>query len=421
MRIYKFGGASIKDADSIRNVGNILSKESGPLVVVISAMGKTTNKLEQLISLGYEGKEQEYFLLWQEIVEEHLKVAEKLRIRKIVESVFVNYSDYVKKIAQQYIHSNLEPIYDEFYDQLIFLGEMMSTKLVYYYFKMLAFDVIWKDARDFIQTDCNFRLASIKWSKTIDAVQKHILQSSMSNDIFVTQGFIGCCSTGKTTSLGREGSDYTAAILAYCLAAESVTVWKDVPGVLTADPRKVSNAELIQNLSFRDAIELTYYGAQVIHPKTIQPLQKKNIPLYVRSFIDYQKSGTKINSDEHQDKPAMIVITENQYLVQISSKDYSFIAEKHLSTIFSLLNQYRIRVNLMRNSAISFSVSVSAEQDRFMSFIDELDSLFMVDYEKDLTLITIRHFRDETVNRFKENKKIIFEEKHGITHQMIVK
>lgn len=421
MKVYKFGGASIKDAPSIVNVGNILKREKGPLVIVVSALGKMTNKLESLVSDAFKKDLDQFLLLWEQIKIEHLDVAKELDIMDFMISEFSTMKSPIQSIIDDYILSDKDLDYDELYDQLIYLGEFLSTKLVYAYLNKHVLQISWLDARNFILTDSNFRMASIQWDETLKATN-NILRPILSDDkLLITQGFIGRCNSGKTTSLGREGSDYTAAILAFCLNAESVTVWKDVPGVLTADPRKVNNAQLIEHLSFRDAIELTYYGAQVIHPKTIQPLQKKDIPLFVRSFIDYDSQGTKIDNIVGQKKPAMIVITENQYLVQISSKDYSFIAEKHLSTIFSLLNQYRIRVNLMRNSAISFSVSVTAEEERFMSFINELDPLFLIDYEKDLCLITIRHYDDLTIDRFKVNKKIIFEEKHGITHQMILK
>lgn len=421
MKVYKFGGASIKNASAIVNVGKILQNESGPLVIVISAMGKMTNKLERLVALAFERNEQYFLLLWEDIRLDHLAVAEELGIKKQMELKYDLLHIYIHRIVEEYIHGDSVLQYDELYDQLIFLGEWMSTQLVQNYLNENAFPVTWMDARDFIQTDCNFRMASIDWDKTIRATQNELVSILTEKGIVVTQGFIGRCSTGKTTSLGREGSDYTAAILAYCLDAESVTVWKDVPGVLTADPRKVENAQLIDNLTFRDAIELTYYGAQVIHPKTIQPLQKKNIPLYVRSFIDYQGTGTRIHNVVHDEKPPMIVITEDQYLIHIASKDYSFIAEQHLSTIFRLLNDYRIRVNLMRNTAISFSVSVSAEKDRFESFIRELRPLFQVDVTSHLTLITIRHYDEKTIERFKGDKDVLFEERHGITHQMIVK
>lgn len=421
MKVYKFGGASIKDASSIVNVGNILKKERGPLVVVVSAMGKMTNKLEKLVHYAFKKDENQFLLLWDHIKHDHLNVAKELDVWDLMSSELSTLNSSIQNILEDYIYPENEVDYDELYDQLIYLGEFMSTKLVQAYLTEHVLEISWLDARDFILTDCNFRMAAIQWDETIQAT-KQLLQPKLSEgQLLITQGFIGRCNSGKTTSLGREGSDYTAAILAYCLDVESVTVWKDVRGVLTADPRKVMDAELIEHLSFRDAIELTYYGAQVIHPKTIQPLQKKDIPLFVRSFIDYESNGTKIDNNDSHNNPAMIVITENQYLVQISSKDYSFIAEKHLSTIFRLLNQYRIRVNLMRNSAISFSVSVSAEEERFNLFLRELDPLFLVDFEKDLTLITIRHYDESTIEQFKVNKRILFEEKHGITHQMILK
>lgn len=416
MKIFKFGGASIKNAEAVKNVAMIINRYEDDTVIVISAMGKSTNFFERIISHSFQDENNEAMVLWNEIMQDHISVAKDLGVGEIIEEDFQLFND---DIINRIRNRNTDN-YDQWYDQLICFGELMSTRIVAAYLNNIGCKTTWVDARKIIKTDNQYRIATVSWKETQKLVQESYRDCSEKESRMLTQGFIGS-NDQQSTSLGREGSDYTAAIISYCLDAESVTVWKDVPGVLSGDPRKVRHAELLPKLSYREAIELTYYGAQVIHPKTIQPLQNKKIPLHVRSFIDMEGAGTTIDQSGSEFYMPMIVITEDQYLMKLSSKDYSFIAEQHLSELFRKLNYYRVRVNLMRNSAISFTICVSAEPDRYQKLKNELEESFKVEDTTDLTLITLRHYNQSIVNRYKRGKEILFEEIQGDTYQMVTK
>lgn len=412
MLVYKFGGASVKDAAGVRNVSKIIVQCKEPLVVVVSAMGKTTNALEVIMQEQSMKQALEGLAV---LVENHLDIARELNISTPVSKLLSQcLSD-----GRSLLSSKSDYGYDEFYDQFISLGEQMSSQILTTYLKTQLDKVTWVDARKLIKTDEHFRFAGILWRETEAAIQQMFQEEYATKNLVVTQGFIGATLDGRTTTLGREGSDYTAAIFSYCLDADSMTVWKDVPGVLSADPRILSSATLIPKLSYREAIEMTYYGAQVIHPKTIQPIQRKEIPLWVKSFLNPSGQGTLIDASDAEQYQSMIVFTKNQYFLNITTKDFSFIAERHLSMLFRLFNTHRIRVNLMRNSAISFSVCLSAEPQRLNALLTELEYSFNVEQHADLELITIRHFNDETIDEMKRNRLIIFEEIHDVTFQMV--
>lgn len=416
MKVFKFGGASIKDIESIINVKNIIKSYTNDLVIVASAMGKTTNALEDVIQAKQNGELEQAHLLWHKIYQSHLETAQELNCATQANNKFTSINVYVNaRIDSTEIIS-----YDEMYDQIICAGELMSTCIISTYFNNQGIANTWVDARDIIKTNDRYRSADILWHETEIAVKKTYSEVTNDHQMIITQGFIGSTKDNQATTLGREGSDYTAAIISYCLDAEYVAIWKDVPGVLTADPRKIPEAFLLQRLSYQEAIELTYYGAQVIHPKTIQPIQEKKTALHVKSFLNPEGQGTIIDEDGDSSYPPLTVITENQYLLKFSTKDFSFIAEEHLSMLFRKFNQYRIRVNLMRNTAISFTICASAEVNKLAKLKEELKQDFTITEQAGLQLITVRHYHMAAINALKQNRKVLFEEIHGITYQMVV-
>lgn len=415
MRVFKFGGSSVKDIVGIKNVVHILETVKEPIAVVVSAMGKTTNAIEDVVKLVYSQKDEDALLQWDKICREHKQVAVDLVCEKHCQSYLEEYELEGRSILYDYSRENS----DEFYDQLISFGELMSSTLLTGYMISKGLAAVWVDARKIIKTDERFRSGNISWRATEDAVSMVLTDLMSRNQYMVTQGFIGRTRDGRTTTLGREGSDYTAAIISYCMDSESMAVWKDVPGVLTGDPRLFPDATLLPRLSYREAIEMTYYGAQVIHPKTIQPIQRKEIPLYVKSFLDPLSAGTKISKVGASLYPPMIVVTKNQYLLEFYSRDFSFIAEGHLSMLFRKFNHYRIRVNLMRNTAISFTVSVSAERERLDLLKDDLAQNFEIKEREGLELLTVRHYNNSTIEFLKLGRKVLFEEIQDITFQMV--
>ncbi len=315
MRVYKFGGASVATVNNIINVCNIIKNEKDKLIVVVSALGKTTNGIEKVI---YEKDFDVAVQMWDTICEKHKTIAVELEAEEHSIAYLNEYQSEGRELIYEHSRNNS----DEFYDQLISKGELMSTTIVVAKLLQMGLSSKWMDARKLFRSDERFRSANIQWRETESSVQSAIQKDIKTHDVLVTQGFIAATRDGRTTTLGREGSDYSAAIISYCIDAESMTVWKDVEGVLTGDPRKFPNATLIPQLSYKEAIEMTYYGAQVIHPKTIQPIQRKEIPLQVRSFIEKERKGTTINAGEGSLYPPMIVVSDNQYLLEFSSKDF---------------------------------------------------------------------------------------------------
>jgi aspartate kinase len=415
MRVYKFGGSSVQDVDRIKNVVSILESVDEPIIVVVSAMGKTTNAIEQVIKLAFAQKEDSAKEAWKTICQNHIDLSKDLDCEDHCHAHLEKYRSQGQSILDTYSRKDR----DELYDQLISLGELMSSTILTGSMILADLKAVRVDAREMIKTDAQFRSANINWGATEDAVKEVINTVGDGVQYVVTQGFIGREPKGRTTTLGREGSDYTAAIISYCMDGESMSVWKDVPGVLTADPRLFPDATLLPRLSYREAIEMTYYGAQVIHPKTIQPIQRKEIPLFVKSFLDPNSKGTEISKVGAALYPPMIVVTKDQYLLEFSSRDFSFIAESHLSMLFRRFNHYRIRVNLMRNTAISFTVCVSAERDRLDALKVDLSEAFQIKEREGLELLTVRNYNNSTIDFLKKGRSVVFEEIQDVTFQMV--
>jgi len=420
MRVFKFGGASIKDAAAVRNVTSILSEQPDePLVVIISAMGKTTNALETVVQSWYkhDGKCLE---LLNGVKDFHFQLIEELfadtkhPIYDLVNNIFVE--------TEWALEEDPKRGYDFSYDQVVSAGELLSTRIIEAFLELSGIRASWVDARDCIRTDNTYREGRIDWAVTEQQITEVVTSSWKNASIIVTQGFIGGTSENYTTTLGREGSDYTASVFAYCLNAESVVIWKDVPGVLNADPKFFKDAQKLERISYLDAIELAYYGASVIHPKTIKPIENKSIPLYVKSFLNPSQQGTAIGRD-FQTKPLIpsFIFKTNQVLVSISAKDFSFIAEESLSRIFTLMANIGIKINLMQNSAISFSVCMDNDPLRIPELITALKKDFKVLYNDDLQLYTVRHYYPSTIEMLTEGSEILLEQRSRHTAQFVVR
>lgn len=418
MKVFKFGGASLKDAAGIKNVASILEMyRAETLVIVVSAMGKTTNALEAVIA-AHAAQNGEARALLQKVREQHEALMRELfdpgdEVFAAVNDTFVE--------AEWVLDEAPAPNYDYMYDQIIGVGELVSSRITAAYLQSIGLRTQWLDARDVVKTDNTYREGWVIWDKTKECARK-ILEPMLAQGGFVlTQGFIGSSSENFTTSLGREGSDYSAAIFSHCLDADEMVIWKDVPGVLNADPRLFENVVKLDRLSYREAIEMTYYGAQVIHPKTIKPLQNKSIPLFVKSFLDPAGAGTEISSDTEDTYPPIIVVEKNQALVHISTRDYSFVAEQHMARLFAKLADLRIFVNSMQNTAISFTICVPNVKDRIESFIRDIQDEFRCKVEDGLELITVRHYNEDTIANLKKGNVVLFEERIRNTLQMAVK
>ncbi len=413
MRIFKFGGASVKDAEGIQNVFNVLQQTNPtPVLIVVSAMGKTTNALEVVVKNYFEHLD-ELEKSIQIVRDYHFEIISKLFAD--THAVYSEVENYFFKL-KQFLGHNKSPNYNYVYDQTVSFGEMISSVILYHYLKDHGFDLDWLDARSLIKTDNNYRDGNVSW----EASGKLISEKVQQNRNYITQGFLGSDENNFTTTLGREGSDYTAAIFAYCLNAESVTIWKDVAGVLNADPRYFENATLLEQISYREAIELAFYGASVIHPKTLQPLQRKEIPFFVKSFLNPAEKGTSISkgADLIPTLPCYIV-KKNQHLISVSSKDFSFIMEEGISFIFSLLHKYKAKVHLIQNSAISFSVCVEDKFFNISKLLEELSEKFVVTCNENVSLYTIRHFDDKSLT-FIEPEKVLLKQISKETVQVVV-
>ena len=419
IKVFKFGGASVKDASAIRNVANILNNhKKEKLVIVVSAMGKTTNALEKILKAAFE-KSDELNPLIEDLKANHINEA----------TILVGKGDVVIKDIEKLINGLKRTLkekgnksYDKVYDQVVSVGELLSTKIVNSFLNKKKLSSSWVDARKIIKTDNTYREGVIDWTKTEQSIQKIVTPLLQKNGFVVTQGFIGGSKEKTTTTLGREGSDFSAAILSYCLDAEEMSIWKDVEGIMTGDPRLFKKVTKIDRLSYREAIEMTYYGAKVIHPKTIKPIQNKNIPLYVRSFINPKGKGTLISGEADIHYPPVVVVEKDQVLLQIATRDFSFVAEHHLSYIFKLFTDYRTKVNMMQNMAISFSVCITLKDiDRLNKVIEVLSKNFEVRVEKNLELITIRHYHTDVIKQMKKGKIVLLEERIRQTIQLVVK
>jgi aspartate kinase len=418
MKVFKFGGASLRDAENVRNVVSILKNywhES--LVIVVSAMGKTTNALEEVVA-AHARQNGRALDLYREVKEKHYTIMRELFDDN--DEVFTSVNDTFVE-GEWVLDEKPSENYDYMYDQIVCMGELVSSRIVAAYLNKSGLPASWLDARDVVATDNTYREGWVVWDKTRANAARIVPPMLAKTGFVLTQGFIGSTSENFTTTLGREGSDYSAAIFSHCLDAESMTIWKDVPGVLNADPRIFENTVKLDRLSYREAIEMTYYGAQVIHPKTIKPLQNKNIPLFVKSFLDPEASGTEISSDTDDLYPPIVVVEKNQALMHISTLDYSFVAEQHIARLFKIASDLRIFVNMMQNTAVSFSICVPDVPDRIEKFVQLVSDEFKVKTERGLELITIRHFMPETVENLKKGKIVLLEQSIQNTMHMVVK
>ncbi|MDF4201785.1 aspartate kinase [Maribacter sp. SA7] len=415
MRVFKFGGASVKDADAVKNVVKVLQEVGYEnTLLVVSAMGKTTNAMEDIINAYFDDK-QEIPSKVAELVDYH---------HAIVSELFPNAQHAIYKEIKILIDEingflvwNKSPNYNFVYDQIVGYGELLSTTIISAYFKEVGIKNNWLDVRNFIKTDSNYRDTTVDWERTQENVTK--IDQRVLN---ITQGFLGSDDNNFTTTLGREGSDYSAAILAYCLNADSVTIWKDVPGVLNADPRYFEETQLLNNISYREAIELAFYGASVIHPKTLQPLQRKEIPLHVKSFVNPKGKGTTVGKGVGiEPKVPCFIVKKNQVLVKLSSLDFSFIVEDSISELFKLFHQHKIKVDLIQNSAISFSVCIDNKFGGLEKLLQQLKSKFKVAHHENVSLYTIRHFDNKALETLQNGHELLLEQRGTETVQLVVK
>lgn len=417
IRIYKFGGASVKSAGAFRNLAEIVSTHGGKqqLLLVVSAMGKTTNALELVMDQAY--RQQDFESAFQQSKAYHYEVLQELfpepdsLVYHRLEELFL------------LLHSDLEQLlpshnYDQAYDQIVSYGELLSSTILHHY--LLDQDLVntWVDSRKYIQTDDTWREAKVDWPLTEKLIKRDLLPM-LEEQLVVTQGFLGGTSNGLTTTLGREGSDFSAAIFAYCLDAGGMYIWKDVEGLLNADPKFFKDTVCYPEISYQETVEMAYYGASVIHPKTIKPLANKQIPLYVKSFLNPAGKGTKICDCRFEKPKPAYIIKENQCLISFSVKDFTFISEKNLGTIFSALSELRIKINLMQNSAISFSVCTDYNEERLNRLIQALHENFVVHYNTALTLFTVKNYDTESLNRLLESKEVLLEQRTRTTYQFV--
>lgn len=415
MQVFKFGGASIKDANSVKNILSVLQKTGvGNKLIVVSAMGKTTNALEEVIHAYFTNKNN-----LPEAIEAsytyHFTILSDLftsshAIFETVQTLFKN--------LQSFLDRNKSPNYDFVYDQVICYGELIATKIISAFLSENHIKNTWIDARELIKTNTSYRDAQVDW----EATQKNIQNTIQKEGVFITQGFIASEENNFTTTLGREGSDYTGAIFAYCLNAENLTIWKDVPGVLNGDPREFKNTQLLKRISYNEAIEMAFYGASVIHPKTLQPLQRKEIPLYVKSFLTPDNPGTFIGKGiELEPMIACYILKKNQVLISLSSIDFNFIMEEHISDIFNLLHLYKMKVTMMQNSAISFSVCIENKFNTLNELLKKLRANYKVRWNEGVTLLTARHATPNETRQLLQGRKVLLKQENRTVTQYVLK
>lgn len=417
MKIFKFGGASTKDADSVKNVVSVINQTGEKdLVVVVSAMGKITNALEEVVN-DYFSEEGNFKNSLISVYDYHFNILNEL-FTSSTHPIFSEL-DKIFKNLRRFLENNKSKNHAFVYDQVVSFGEIISSTIISAYFSENGIKNTWLDVRQCIKTDANYRDANIDWEKT----QQRISENVSPNGITVTQGFLGAEHTNNfTTTLGREGSDYTAAIFAYCLNAESVTIWKDVPGVLNADPRYFTQTQLYNHISYREAIELAFYGASVIHPKTLQPLQRKEIPLFVKSFLNPTAPGTCVGKGVLLDPMvSSFILKKGQVLISLSSLDFSFMMEDNIGDVFKWLHEYKMKVKLIQNSAISFSVCVDNKYNNLEPLLAKLREKFSVKWNENVTLYTIRHFNPAEVKALAENKNVLLKQESKETVQLVIK
>jgi len=414
MKVFKFGGASANSVERIKQLGDIVALyQAEPLLIIISAMGKTTNALEKVANTYFDGNKEQALQLFDTVKQQHITTAKYLLVTHYNDCV-AQLNDFFTEV-EWLLHDKPVRGFDYYYDQIVCVGELMSTSIISHYLNERKISNNWLDVRDILKTDDNFRDAGIDWEKTTAAVEKIILH----NGINITQGFIGSTDENESTTLGREGSDYTAAIFANLINAESVTIWKDVEGVMSADPKAFPDATLINELSFDEVIEMAYYGAQVIHPKTIKPLQNKGIPLQVKCFLDPSLPGTVIHKKQVKGLPPIVVIKADQVLLHLHSQDFSFVGEKPVSQLYSIFAQVRFKPNLIQTGAISLQVCVDDRTEKVEQIANLASAIFDVTVEKGLQLLSIRHYNENILQEMLNGKEVVLMQKTKDTVQVL--
>jgi len=416
MKIFKFGGASVKDANGVKNVINVLEKVGYKnTLIVVSAMGKTTNALEVVVD-KYINYKKELTNEISKVKNYHNEILKEL-FENEQHPVFVAINNLFEEL-QQFFNTNKSPDYNFIYDQVIGYGELVSTTIISYYLNSKNLRTEWLDVRNCIKTDNYYRSANVNWEATQNIISKTVKFDAL----YVTQGFLGSDENNFTTTLGREGSDYTAAIFAYCLNAESVTIWKDVPGVLNGDPRYFKNTQLLNSISYTEAIELAFYGASVIHPKTLQPLQRKEIPLHVKSFLNPENKGTTVYKTKGiEPQMPCFILKQNQVLLSLSTLDFSYVVEENISEIFNLLALYKMKVRVIQNSAISFSVCIDNTYNNLEKLLLHLKAKFKVTCHENVSLYTIRHYNDDAIKGLERDKTVLLKQLFQQTIQIVTK
>ena len=420
MRVFKFGGASLQDEERFTNTAKIIQTQSKEkILVVISAMGKTTNAWEDLAMAYFRGEKEKALGLFEFIKQSHLDLLHAFTgndspsSQALLQDIFTE--------TEWLLHDKPVREYDYYYDQIVCCGELLSSRLLSQLLEKSGMPNQWLDARDIIRTNDHFREAVVDWTFTEEQVKSRVLPMFQSGNIIITQGFIGCTDENESTTLGREGSDYTAAIFAHLLPGESVTIWKDVASVMNADPRLFSEAQPLSQLSYSEVIEMAFYGAQVIHPKTIKPLQNKNIPLFVKCFLDPSLPGTVIGAKSQEKLPPIIVLKKNQALIQFKTKDFSFMEDKAIQSLHELFSEIRLKPNLTQNAAISLLCCFDDKAERTENLAASASEIFDVHLDKNLTLLTIRHYDEATIQRMTKGKQILLEQKTEQTIQIVYK
>jgi aspartate kinase len=420
MKVFKFGGASVNSTDRIKNVAQIVKSYQGEkLLIVVSAMGKTTNALEKVVEAFYANKQQEALQLFHSLKSSHentLKYLVNIHWQAATEQI----NNFFTEI-EWLLHDKPARAFDYYYDQVVCVGELLSTAIVSSYLKEEEVENSWIDVRDIFRTDDNFRDANIDWQYTENKVKTEILPLFKNTNIVLTQGFIGATDENESTTLGREGSDYTAAVFANMLNAESLTIWKDVEGVMNADPKQFQDAIFISELNYDDVIEMAYYGAQIIHPKTIKPLQNKSIPFHVKCFLDKNMPGTVIHTKSLKGLPPLIVLKENQVLIHLHSKDFSFVGEKPVAELYHLLHDIRIKPNLIQTGAVTIQVCLDDHTEKIERLAIAASEFFEVQVEKKLTLLTIRHYNDEILQKMIAGKETELRQQSPDTVQLLMR
>lgn len=420
MKVFKFGGASVKDAHGVRNVSNILKIYSGEkILIIISAMGKTTNALETVVKAYTDGQIEQALRLFNEIKNHHNEMAKEL-----LSDYFDNCHSYLNDFyteAEWLLHDKPVKSYDYYYDQLVCIGELLSTTIVSHYLNAHELSNLWIDVRDVLRTDNNFREANVDWAFTEGKVREIIAPLFEKSNLILTQGFIGATDENESTTLGREGSDYSAAIFANMLNAESQTIWKDVESVMSADPREIKDAQPISELNYTEVIEMAYYGAQVIHPKTIKPIQNKSIPLHVKCFLNAALPGTMIHNQPVYNLPPIVVIKRNQVMIEFKSKDFSFVGEKLTGSLYHLFEKLSIRPNMTQNGAINMLCVFDNREEKISQLAHAAAEMFDVQLSPELTLLTIRHYDDESVKEYTAGKDFIVKQQTSQNIRLLYK